>query len=94
MTTTAAGDVIYGYCVADATCNAGQGFTVRSTLNNNLIEDKTTGNPGVYTATGSANNGWTTGEALGNVVYENRGQIERGQSAEIDFRSGGVVVRP
>ena len=34
------------------------------------------------------------GEALGNVVYENRGQIERGQSAEIDFRSGGVVVRP
>jgi beta-lactamase regulating signal transducer with metallopeptidase domain len=41
-----------------------------------------------------ANNGWTTGEALGNVVYENRGQIERGQSAEIDFRSGRVVVRP
>ena len=34
------------------------------------------------------------GEAVGNVVYENRGQIERGQSAEIDFRSGGVVVRP
>jgi len=34
------------------------------------------------------------GEALGNVVYENQGQIERGQSAEIDFRSGGVVVRP
>jgi beta-lactamase regulating signal transducer with metallopeptidase domain len=34
------------------------------------------------------------GEALGNVVYENRGRIERGQSAEIDFRSGGVVVRP
>ena len=34
------------------------------------------------------------GGALGNVVYQNRGQIERGQSAEIDFRSGGVVVRP
>ena len=34
------------------------------------------------------------GEALGNVVYENQGRIERGQSAEIDFRSGGVVVRP
>jgi hypothetical protein len=34
------------------------------------------------------------GEALGNVVYENRGRIERGQSAKIDFRSGGVVVRP
>lgn len=35
-----------------------------------------------------------TAEALGNVVYENQGRIERGQSAEIDFRSGGVVVRP
>jgi beta-lactamase regulating signal transducer with metallopeptidase domain len=35
-----------------------------------------------------------TGEAIGNVVYENRGQIERGQSAEIDLRSGGIVVRP
>jgi beta-lactamase regulating signal transducer with metallopeptidase domain len=34
------------------------------------------------------------GEALGNVVYENRGQIERGQSAEIDFKSGGIVVKP
>jgi beta-lactamase regulating signal transducer with metallopeptidase domain len=41
-----------------------------------------------------ANNGWTTGEALGNVVYENRGQIERGQSAEIDFRNGVIVVVP
>jgi lipopolysaccharide export system protein LptA len=34
------------------------------------------------------------GEALGNVVYENRGQIERGQSAKIDFKSGGIVVKP
>jgi beta-lactamase regulating signal transducer with metallopeptidase domain len=34
------------------------------------------------------------GEAIGNVVSENRGRIERGQSAEIDFRSDGVVVRP
>ena len=37
---------------------------------------------------------WVTGVAMGNVVYENQGRIERGQSAEIDFRSGGVVVRP
>jgi LptA/(LptD N-terminal domain) LPS transport protein len=37
---------------------------------------------------------WVTGVAIGNVVYENQGRIERGQSAEIDFRSGGVVVRP
>jgi hypothetical protein len=35
-----------------------------------------------------------TGVAIGNVVSENQGRIERGQSAEIDFRSGGVVVRP
>jgi hypothetical protein len=35
-----------------------------------------------------------TGKALGNVVYENQGRVERGQSAEIDFRSGGVVVGP
>jgi hypothetical protein len=37
---------------------------------------------------------WVTGVAIGNVVSENQGRIERGQSAEIDFRSGGVVVRP
>ena len=37
---------------------------------------------------------WVTGVAIGNVVSENHGRIERGQSAEIDFRSGGVVVRP
>ncbi len=37
---------------------------------------------------------WVTGVAIGNVVFENQGRIERGQSAEIDFRSGGVVVRP
>ena len=35
-----------------------------------------------------------TGKALGDVVYENQGRVERGQSAEIDFRSGGIVVRP
>jgi hypothetical protein len=37
---------------------------------------------------------WVTGVAIGNVVSENQGRIERGQSAEIDFRSGAVVVRP
>jgi hypothetical protein len=50
--------------------------------------------PHLTFAAGVPANTWTTGEALGNIVYENRGQIERGQSAEIDFRSGGVVVRP
>ncbi len=58
-TTTVAGDVIYGYCVADWACTAGSGFTTRSNLNANLIEDELAGNPGTYAATGSANNGWT-----------------------------------
>jgi hypothetical protein len=35
-----------------------------------------------------------TGVAIGNVVSENQGRIERGQYANIDFGSGAVVVRP
>ncbi|HUA60037.1 MAG TPA: putative Ig domain-containing protein, partial [Verrucomicrobiae bacterium] len=58
-TTTATGDMIYGYCVGDYACTAGSGFTARSTLDSNLIEDQTAGSPGSYAATGSANNGWT-----------------------------------
>jgi len=58
-TTTVAGDVIYGYCFADNTCNAGSGFTSRSTFDSNLIEDMIAGNPGSYAATGTANEGWT-----------------------------------
>src|SRR4029077_19140087 len=59
VTTTVAGDVIYGYCVGDSTCTAGSGFTDRSSFNGNLIEDKTAGNPGSYAATASATKGWT-----------------------------------
>jgi len=58
-TTTAAGDLIFGYCVGDWVCTAGSGFTARSTFNNNLIEDKLAGSAGSYAATGSATNGWT-----------------------------------
>ena len=58
-TTTVAGDLIFGYCVADWACTAGSGFAARSTFNHNLIEDMLVGNPGPYAATGSANNGWT-----------------------------------
>jgi len=58
-TTTVPGDMIYGYCVGDWTCKVGSGQVARSTLNNNLIEDMTAGNPGTYAATGSATNGWT-----------------------------------
>jgi len=59
VTTTAAGDIIYGYCVGDGTCTVGSGFTARSTLDANLIEDKTAGSAGSYAATGTASNGWT-----------------------------------
>ena len=59
VTTTVPGDMIYGYCVGDWTCKVGSGQVARSTLNNNLIEDMTAGNPGTYAATGSATNGWT-----------------------------------
>ena len=58
-TTSVAGDVIYGYCVADWACTAGSGFITRSNLNANLIEDELAGTAGTYAATGSANNGWT-----------------------------------
>ena len=58
-TTSAAGDVIYGYCVGDTACTVGSGFTARSTFDENLIEDQTAGNAGSYAATASAGSGWT-----------------------------------
>jgi hypothetical protein len=58
-TTAYAGDIIYGFCVADWSCTVGSGFTAWSTFNDNLIESKTAGSAGAYAATGSANNGWT-----------------------------------
>ena len=58
-TTTVSGDLIYGFCVGDDTCSVGSGFAVRSTMKNNLVEDMIAGAPGPYSATGSANRGWT-----------------------------------
>ena len=58
-TTTIAGDIIYGFCVADDTCSLGSGFSARSTFESNLAEDKLTASTGSYAATGSANEGWT-----------------------------------
>ncbi len=58
-TTKVAGDMIFGYCVGDWNCTAGTGFSARSTLNGNLIEDKVAGAAGSYAATGTANKGWT-----------------------------------
>jgi hypothetical protein len=43
----------------DWACTVGSGFTARSTLNSNLIEDAQAGSSGSYAATASANNGWT-----------------------------------
>jgi len=57
--TTVAGDIIYGFCVGDGACTVGSGFTARSTLDANLIEDKQAGSAGRYAATGSATSGWT-----------------------------------
>ena len=58
-TTTAAGDIIYAYCVGDWACTAGGGPTARSNFNSNLIEDEQAGAAGSHAATGSATNGWT-----------------------------------
>jgi len=58
-TTTVAGDIIYGFCDADWACTAGSGFTARSTLKSNLVEDMVAGGPGQYAATGTANSGWS-----------------------------------
>jgi hypothetical protein len=58
-TTTVGGDVIYGYCVADSAASAGSGFTARSTMDQNLIEDELAGAAGPYAATASANEGWS-----------------------------------
>ena len=57
-TTTAAGDLIFGYCVSDNSCTVGSGFTARSTFNVNLLEDETAGSSGSYAATATANSTW------------------------------------
>jgi hypothetical protein len=56
--TTSANDLIMGFCVGDAACSAGTGFSARSTFNHNLIEDRTVSATGSYAATGSATAGW------------------------------------
>ena len=58
-TTTAADDLIYGYCATAGGCSAGTGFTARINRDDDLIEDKPTSNPGSYAATGTSNAAWT-----------------------------------
>ena len=50
VTTTVAGDIIYGWSAADWSCTVGSGFSARSAFNNNLVEDLTSGNAGPYAA--------------------------------------------
>jgi hypothetical protein len=57
--TSAAGSIIYGFCIGDSACTPGPGFTARSTFQSNLVEDMIAGGPGPYAAIGSANSGWT-----------------------------------
>jgi glucuronoarabinoxylan endo-1,4-beta-xylanase len=57
--TTSAGDIIYGFCIGDSTCAPGPGFVGRLALNNNLVEEGTAGDAGLYEATAFANDGWT-----------------------------------
>ena len=58
-TTTATGDIIVGYCVADNNCSTGSGFSTVSANNGNFLEGMTAGGPGGYAATGSSDMGWT-----------------------------------
>ena len=59
VTTTAAGDIIYGFCIGDGACTVGSGLTALSTLDGNLMEEEKAGNAGSYAATGTASSGWT-----------------------------------
>ena len=59
ITTTVAGDLLFGFCVSDSSCTAGSGFIARSRFENNLGEDETLSNPGSYSATATSNAGWT-----------------------------------
>jgi hypothetical protein len=57
--TSAAGDLIFGFCVGDSTCTGDPGYSIRSNFKNNLVEDRIGGGPAMYAATATANDGWT-----------------------------------
>jgi len=59
ITATGSGDLLFGFCVSDAACSNGSGFTARSTLNSNLGEEKVLTASGSYSATATATAGWT-----------------------------------
>lgn len=58
ITTSTPNDLLVAYCVGDNDCELGSGFRVRSRFDLNLLEDRITGAPGSYTATGTSLAGW------------------------------------
>jgi len=58
LITTSANDRLVAYCVGDTYCHPGSGFTARSTLHDNLLEDRKLGAAGSSAATASAGSGW------------------------------------
>jgi hypothetical protein len=56
--TTSASDRIVAYCVGDTYCHSGKGFAARSTLHDNLLEDRQVGAAGSYAATAFAGSSW------------------------------------
>jgi chitodextrinase len=59
LTTTVSGDLLFGFCVSDASCSEGEGFTARSTFDGNLGEDKILNAAGTTSATATADQPWT-----------------------------------
>jgi chitodextrinase len=58
LTATVSGDLVFGFCVSDATCSRGSGFTARSTFEGNLAEDKTLTAAGTTSAIGTSDGAW------------------------------------
>jgi hypothetical protein len=56
--TTSANDRVVAYCVGDTYCHPGPGFATRSTLHDNLLEDRKVGAAGSFAATAFAGSGW------------------------------------
>ncbi|HYR87936.1 MAG TPA: LamG-like jellyroll fold domain-containing protein [Terriglobia bacterium] len=58
ITTTATGDLLFGFCISDSSCSKGSGFTARSTYESNLGEDEIVSAPGPNAATATSTAPW------------------------------------
>lgn len=64
VTTTAANELVYGVAIgASSPLSGGSGFTVRSTAQDNIVEDKTGGSVGSYGATFTGSGYWVASVA-------------------------------